>query len=237
MSTLRLGWGLLSRAVALPWYILVAIRTNGEWIVGFIGTHNVHRFLHPMQGHHGPPIYYLVAILAGFFPGSVFLPVALWPMFTAVRHKREHRSAAAFLLCWVGCVVGFFTLAATKLPNYVVPCYPALAIVTGFWLSTQFSRATARDWRLWAGYTSLVVIAVCGTIATAIVAHVLLKIDPLPALPGVVAIVGGIVCLVLLQRGRVQLSIAAFIVTCLVCTPGQLSIRRCASVKCRTARY
>jgi 4-amino-4-deoxy-L-arabinose transferase-like glycosyltransferase len=219
MSTLRLSWGLpLLALVALPWYILVAIRTNGEWVVGFIGTHNVGRFLHPMQGHHGLPIYYLVAILVGFFPGSVFLPVALWPMITSVRHNGVHRSAAAFLLCWVGCVVGFFTLAATKLPNYVVPCYPALAIVTGFWLSAEFGRARARDWRLWAGYSSLVAIAVFGTIAAAIVAHVLLKIDPLPALPGVVAIVGGTACLVLLHRGRAQASIAAFIVTCLFFT-------------------
>ncbi len=219
ISTLRLGWGLpLVALVAFPWYILVAMRTNGEWVTGFLGTHNVGRFLHPMQHHQGLPIYYVVAILAGFFPGSVFLPVALWPMITAVRDNGVHRSAAAFLLCWVGCFVGFFTLAATKLPNYVVPCYPALAVATGVWLSTAFSRSTARDWRLWAGYISLVIAAIGVTIAVAITAHVLLKIDPLPALPGVVAMVGGIVCLIMLYRHRVQVSVAAFIVTCLAFT-------------------
>ena len=36
-----------------------------------------------------------------------------------------------FLACWAGLYVTFFTLAGTKLPSYVLPCYPALAVMTG----------------------------------------------------------------------------------------------------------
>ncbi len=222
--TLRVAWGLpLVALIALPWYIAVAVRTHGAWITGFLGTHNIGRFMHPMEHHHGLPIYYVVAIFAGFFPGSVFLPVGLWSMFTAVRRNDASRCAAAFLLCWIGCYVGFFTLAATKLPNYVVPCYPALAIATGCWLSAIIGRAAARDWRLWAGYGSLAVIGVGITIALAIMTHVLLHTDPLPALPGVVAIIGGMVCLVLLYRGRVAISVGAFLITCLVFTSSAMN--------------
>ncbi|HVT27113.1 MAG TPA: glycosyltransferase family 39 protein [Lacipirellulaceae bacterium] len=217
--TLRLGWGLpLVALVALPWYIMVGIRTNGEWITGFLGTHNVGRFMHPMEHHRGLPIYYVVAIFAGFFPGSVFLPVGLWSMITFIRRNNARRGAAAFLLCWIGCYVGFFTFAATKLPNYVVPCYPALAIATGYWLSAMIDRAAVRDWRLWAGYGSFVGVGVIIAVAVAIVARVLLKLDPLPALPGIVAVIGGIASLMLLYRGRVGGSVGAFLVTCFLFT-------------------
>ena len=82
----------------------------------------------------------------------------------------------------------------------------------------SYKPLVARDWRLWAGYGSLLVVGVGATIALAVVTHVLLQIDSLPALTGVVAIVGGVVCLTLLYRGRVGVSVGAFIVTCLVFT-------------------
>src|SRR5262249_42117891 len=39
--------------VAGPWYALVGLRTDGEWLVGFFGVHNFGRFLHPMENHRG----------------------------------------------------------------------------------------------------------------------------------------------------------------------------------------
>jgi 4-amino-4-deoxy-L-arabinose transferase-like glycosyltransferase len=224
MSTLRLGWGLpLVALVALPWYIAVGMDTHGEWIIGFLGKHNIGRFTQPLEHHNGLPIYYLVAILVGFFPGSVFLPVAIWKMVTTIRRGGSERPAVALLLCWIWCYVGFFTLAATKLPNYVVPCYPALAIAVGAWLSMAIDRATARDWRLRAGYWTVVVVGIAATIALAILAHMLLKTDPLPALPGVVAVVGGILCLLVLRRGNVRGSVVACIVTGLAFTSSAMT--------------
>jgi 4-amino-4-deoxy-L-arabinose transferase-like glycosyltransferase len=219
VRTLRLGWGVpLVALVALPWYILVALRTNGEWVVGFLGTHNFGRFMHPMEHHHGLPIYYIVAIMAGFFPGSVFLPVSLWSTIGKLRDNGSHRSAAAFLLCWISCFVGFFTLAATKLPNYVVPCYPALAIACGSWLSGIVRQQVARDRLLWIGYGSLVAAGVAISTALAILAKRLLNLDSDLAFPGLVATVGGVACLTLLYRRRIGLSVAVFTVTCLAFT-------------------
>jgi 4-amino-4-deoxy-L-arabinose transferase-like glycosyltransferase len=62
--------------IALPWYVTVGLKTNGAWLEGFLGQHNLGRFLKPMEGHHGPVLYYPIAMLIGFFPWSVFcLPV------------------------------------------------------------------------------------------------------------------------------------------------------------------
>lgn len=224
MRTMKLVWGVLIVAlVAVPWYAAVAIQTNGAWVSGFLGTHNVGRFMHPMEHHRGLPIYYLVAILIGFFPGSIFLPVGTWQVFATVRDRGSKRSSAAFLACWIGCYVGFFTLAATKLPNYVTPCYPALAVVSGVWLFGVVSRATKVDWRMRAGYSALAIGGLVAAVALGITAKILLHSDPLPALPGLVAVAGGIVCLAWLRRGGVRQSVVAFVVTCVAFTTSAMT--------------
>ena len=119
-----LGMGVVL-AVATPWYAAVSLATEGQWLTGFLGTHNVHRFLHPMEGHSGSIFYYVIAIMAGFFPGSCFLPVAVFQAGRAQRTADPLAHSHAFLLSWAGSYLVFFSLAATKLPNYVAPCYPA----------------------------------------------------------------------------------------------------------------
>jgi len=63
----------LVAAVALPWYVLVEYRTNGQFLSQFLGEQNFQRVFRPMQSHRGPIVYYVPAILVGFFPWSVFL--------------------------------------------------------------------------------------------------------------------------------------------------------------------
>src|SRR5207302_6149063 len=89
----------------------------------------VNRFLAPMERHAGPAWFYLPALVVGFTPWCVFLGPALW---YAVKEWRE--GACRFLLIWLAVWVGFFSLAQTKLPNYVLPAYPALALLTGRFL-------------------------------------------------------------------------------------------------------
>src|SRR5262249_43658781 len=75
----RLLWGLLAFAlVGLPWYVWVGVETKGQFLREFFVTHNYERALSPMEGHQGPPYYYLVVLLLGFAPWSVFLALALW---------------------------------------------------------------------------------------------------------------------------------------------------------------
>jgi 4-amino-4-deoxy-L-arabinose transferase-like glycosyltransferase len=228
VRTLRLTWGLpLAALIAVPWYVVVAIQTHGEWVRGFIGNHNVNRFLSPTEHHNGFPFYqafYVVAIFLGFFPGSVFLPVAFWSSAKDVYDNPTDRSASAFLLTWILCYLGFFTIAATKLPNYVVPCYPALAILTGGFLSGWATRAKARDWRLTWGYASLGITGLAAAVAIDLVGPKFLKIDSSLALPGIVALVGAVVCIVLLRGNRIQASLVNFIGVCLLMTAASLMV-------------
>ncbi|WP_237227446.1 ArnT family glycosyltransferase [Rubinisphaera sp. JC750] len=162
-------------AVALPWYIAVGFATNGAWLEGFLGDHNVGRFSAPMEGHSGPIFYYAIAILMGFFPWSVFLPISVY---LANRYKslipRERRSLI-FLLCWAGVYFVFFSIARTKLPNYVVPCYPPLALIVAWTLVRwQEGRLEIPHWALQWGSISLMVAGGAIGIAFPIVSWVLL---------------------------------------------------------------
>ena len=117
-------------AVALPWYVLVTIRSDGEWTRGFFLDHNLGRFAQPMEHHSGPFFYYLLAICVSFFPWSVFLIPAALHIRQRLQSPDDMHASRVFCLCWVAVVVGLFTLASTKLPNYIAPCYPALALLT-----------------------------------------------------------------------------------------------------------
>lgn len=135
LKDLRLLRGVLSFAlVALPWYLWVGAETRFEFLRRFIGVHNVGRFLSPMEGHGGPFYYYVLALLLGFAPWSVFLGPAGWHSWKGKDREPAHR----FLWCWVLGYVAFFSVSRTKLPNYILPVYPAVALLTGRFLD---------DWR------------------------------------------------------------------------------------------
>jgi 4-amino-4-deoxy-L-arabinose transferase-like glycosyltransferase len=120
--------------VAGPWYLAVGWKTDGAFLKGFFGVHHFGRFMNPMDNHAGPIWYYLAAMCVGFFPWVVFLSPTIIQWYRRVRERRPWHSAD--LLCAAWCVVwfGFFSLASTKFPHYVVPAYPALALVTAAFL-------------------------------------------------------------------------------------------------------
>ena len=96
-----------------------------------------------MEGHRGPVVYYVGALFAFFAPWCVFLGGAIWFAVRSAMPKvpspaaglpmtdaRAHR----YLLGWIAAYLVFFSLAATKLPNYIAPLYPAVAILTARFL-------------------------------------------------------------------------------------------------------
>jgi 4-amino-4-deoxy-L-arabinose transferase-like glycosyltransferase len=132
-------------AVALPWYAAVTIRTGGAWLEGFLFVHNVGRFQAPMEGHDGSTLIYYPAVLAiGFFPWSIVLAAAL--VHAAViagptaglagAATAPRRDGIRLMACWLATWVVAFSAAGTKLPGYVWPAYPALAVITGDFLAS-----------------------------------------------------------------------------------------------------
>ncbi|MEQ1902656.1 MAG: glycosyltransferase family 39 protein [Pirellulaceae bacterium] len=116
-------------AVAGPWYVWVGLRTEGDFLRRFFLEEHLGRATTSFENHSGGWWYYPVAIMVGFFPWSILT----WPVVNDhyLTRKVERNRSSTFLLCWIAVQVGIFSLVATKLPSYVTPCFPALAVIVG----------------------------------------------------------------------------------------------------------
>ncbi len=203
-------------AIAAPWFVMVDSRTDGDFTRLFFLTENFGRATNAFESHQGGLWYYPVSILIGFFPWSVFLaPVAL----TLVRAFQQDKTGdddservpLVFLICWVGVQVGLFSLASTKLPSYVTPCYPALAVLTAFTLLswTRKRYGVSDGWIrlsfLGLGLSGLVLCAGLGYAATAFLVGkwwlVLLGLPP---------VIGACFAIERLRQGSRETSVAVF---------------------------
>jgi 4-amino-4-deoxy-L-arabinose transferase and related glycosyltransferases of PMT family len=119
--------------IMLPWYLAVGIETHWNWDRLFIFEQNIGRFDDSMQGHRGPWFYYLISTFLGMLPWSIFLPQVLHDLWLKRKHFLRDQAIPLFLLTWAGTWIAFFTLSATKLPNYVWEAYPPLFILLAFW--------------------------------------------------------------------------------------------------------
>lgn len=149
--------------VAIPWYALVTAETRGEWTRAFFFKENLGRSTEPMESHRGPWLYYLGVLCIFFAPWSSFLVIVVRDALRRAWYPGADSRAARMLLLWSGIVVGLFSLVATKLPHYIAPAYPALAILTASFLVRWAKREVDLPrWALIAGvagiaFTGLVV--------------------------------------------------------------------------------
>ncbi len=126
----RFGWGVAAfLLVVAPWYTWVGVDTKGEFLKGFLLTHNFSRYRAAMEGHQGPVVYYLGVLPLGLLLWSAFLAPALGYAFKKIQGEKVDAGALRLLACWIGVYLVFFSLSSTKLPNYILPLYPAVAIV------------------------------------------------------------------------------------------------------------
>ena len=126
---------ILLAIVAGPWYSWVGLRTDGAWLVEFFGQHNLTRAMQPMEGHSGSGwLYYPVSLLVGFFPWSVLaVPIGL-ELFREVRTSKRLTPLQCLASSWLAVYLAAFSIAQTKLPSYLLPAYPAVAILVGSFL-------------------------------------------------------------------------------------------------------
>ncbi len=158
-----LGGLLLAILVAGPWYGWVSAYTRGMFPSGFFLKHNVGRFLEPMENHRGTVLYYPAILLVGFAPWSVFFALTAWHGW---KHCRENRGDPRYryLLCWIAVYLVFFSVSRTKLPNYVLPLYPPLALLVGHFLDRwRRGEVTLPRWGMPLSLGSLVLAGVLTT--------------------------------------------------------------------------
>jgi 4-amino-4-deoxy-L-arabinose transferase-like glycosyltransferase len=178
--------------VALPWYILVGAETKGEFIRGFFLNHNFLRARYVMEKHDGSLLFYPVILLVGLAPWSIFLGMSFWYggwsvvkkpwcrlqrvwSAAADRQSADSRQPTAdgrqptadvaayrFLFCWIAVYLVFFSLAATKLPNYILPAAVPCALLMARCLDRwRQGLIQPLSWIMPVGLIGLALVGVC----------------------------------------------------------------------------
>jgi 4-amino-4-deoxy-L-arabinose transferase-like glycosyltransferase len=123
------------------WFALETARVGSPFLSEYLGRSTFGRYLSPFENQPGPFYYYVPLLLLGFFPWIAFLPKALKEAW------RARRVDDVFLLCSIGVPFIFFSLAQTKLPNYLGIIFPALAVLVGGQLASAIERNDVRSLR------------------------------------------------------------------------------------------
>ncbi len=133
-----LTWALL---IVVPWFVLIMIATQGAFLTESVGNDMLGKVGAGQENHGAPPGTYLLAFWATAWPMAPFAALAAPFAWSARREK-----AVAFFLAWIVPFWLVFEAVPTKLPHYVLPAYPAIAIL----IMLAFERGALVANKLWA---------------------------------------------------------------------------------------
>src|SRR3954470_7828033 len=138
LRRLRPLWGLMCMLVlVLPWFLLIFLRAGDAFFADSVGGDMLAK-IGAQESHGAPPGLYLLLFFVTFWPGA---PLAVMAAPAVWRARRE--PGAQFLLAWLVPSWIVFEAALTKLPHYVLPLYPAIAILT---VGALERRVLSRSW-------------------------------------------------------------------------------------------
>lgn len=128
------GGALLFLAIAVPWHVFAA-RANETWVHRYFVYEHFERFLTSAASRPGPWHYFIWIMVAGLIPWTGFLGSAVRDALRGGWARREENRVGWFFVTWVGFVFFFFSISKSKLPPYILPVFPALALLIGAWLA------------------------------------------------------------------------------------------------------
>ena len=114
-------WMLL---LVLPWFLAILAKSGMTFFTDAVGHDMLAKVTSGQEAHGAPPGYYLLLFWVTFWPGAVLAGLAAPAVWKARREP-----GARFLLAWLIPSWLVFEAVMTKLPHYVLPLYPAIAIL------------------------------------------------------------------------------------------------------------
>jgi 4-amino-4-deoxy-L-arabinose transferase-like glycosyltransferase len=148
--------------VAAPWHAAILLDQGRHFLDVFVLNHNVERFTSTVHNHPGPIWYYLPLLLAGLFPWSGLSVPALF----RIDPRASHRDL--FVLLWLVLPLVFFSLAGSKLPGYILPGVPPLAILMGRAADRMITEGPTPERQLSGRVAALVGLVLAALLAAAV---------------------------------------------------------------------
>ncbi|HZT25250.1 MAG TPA: glycosyltransferase family 39 protein [Pseudolabrys sp.] len=147
-------------ALITPWFAAIVAKSGTKFFTDALGHDMLAKVAGAQEAHGAPPGYYLLLFFITFWPGAVLAGLAAPRVWQARREP-----GAQFLLAWLIPSWLVFEAAMTKLPHYVLPLYPAVAILIagilergGLVKNRWMVRGTV-GWFLFPGLMALAIIA------------------------------------------------------------------------------
>lgn len=132
--------------VAAPWYVLCYLRNGAAFLNDFFWKHNFGRFTSPELQHSQPFWFYAPVLAVLFVPWTPLILRYPWRL-------RESDLRVRFIALWALWPLVFFSISVNKLPGYILPAFPAIALLTAIGLSE--TRAAGA----WLGFSGLLTAA------------------------------------------------------------------------------
>lgn len=151
---------IVAAVIALPWLIAINVATKGEFFEASVGHALFGKVAEGDDSHGAPPGYHTLLLPLTFWPGFLLVGLA-----GALAWTKRRDDTVKFLLSWLIPTWIIFELIATKLPHYVFPALPALAILAAWGVKDAGTLLSHRGTRI-----VHVVIALLFGFATAVIA-------------------------------------------------------------------
>ncbi|HEU0188869.1 MAG TPA: glycosyltransferase family 39 protein [Gallionella sp.] len=122
--------------ITAPWFYLV-MKANPEFFERFFIYEHYTRFTTKQHGRYQPWYYFIPILLVGMLPWAGLMLDALWKYAFGKKPERDSKlagkafEAERFLLIWIVFVYVFFSMSGSKLPSYLLPMFPSLALLMG----------------------------------------------------------------------------------------------------------
>jgi 4-amino-4-deoxy-L-arabinose transferase-like glycosyltransferase len=138
--------------VSGSWYGPVLSRHGWSFVEEFFIRHHFQRYTSNEFGHPQPVYFFVIVAIAGLAPWTFYLI----PAFARLRFVL--RSDSLVTLAWIWAVIPllFFSFSESKLPGYILPIFPALAIIVGAEIERMCDGETGRDLSVAKWLTALV---------------------------------------------------------------------------------
>jgi len=156
-SAMRWALGIvLFLAILAPWATLLYRAAGSAPFAELVGHYSVGRYFGTIENQSGPIYYYIPVVILGPFPWFPFLVPGFLASIRAARDAVAG-SPARLCLCWAVIPFVFFSLAQTKLPNYIALQLPAFAIMIAMWFDDIVRRDDRREALAWTAVIPLTI--------------------------------------------------------------------------------
>ncbi|QLG87286.1 glycosyltransferase family 39 protein [Chitinibacter bivalviorum] len=138
-----------------PWFYLVSAKNPGFAHFFFIREH-FERFLTTEHRREGPIYYFIPILFAGFLPWTAWIPALTRD---AWKKRGSRFQLERFVLIWCVFIFAFFSKSGSKLPSYILPMFPAMALLLAPYLARSSTNSIKKHLYLPIAIWALILVA------------------------------------------------------------------------------